>query len=156
MLSVGSVISWTSSLFTKALWPVCTLPAGGHVSCLCYLCSYSWQQVHSLTFFRQVFSLCCPNPEGVQQPWLHSSWSPVHIGWLVSTLCSWCHCTSAGRWICKLKAGRISMQRSRGTPSVFSNESNFLEQSSTSECSINVSFALMFMLSIPRRQTGRW
>lgn len=49
----------------------------------------------------------------------------------------------------------ISMQRSVETP-VFSYESNFLEQSSTSECSINVTFALMFMLSIPWRHTGWW
>lgn len=55
--------------------------------------------------------------------------------------------------ICKLRATVISMPRSTGTP-VFSYESNFLEQSSTSECEINVSFALMFMLSIPLRETG--
>lgn len=41
-----------SSLFSEAPWPVCTLPAGGHVFCLCYLYSYSWQQVLSLTYLE--------------------------------------------------------------------------------------------------------
>lgn len=155
---MGSLIPWMSSLFSEAPWPVCALPAGGHLSCLCFVCSYSWQQVLSLTYFGRVFSLCLPSPGGVQQPWLHYTWSPVwHMHWPISLpVSSWCHCTSAGRWICKLEAGMISMHRSIGTPSVFSYESNFLEQSSTSECSINVSFALMFMLSISWRQTGWW
>lgn len=41
--------------------------------------------------------------------------------------------------------GAISMQRSLGTPSESSYERNFLEQSSTSECWMNVISTLMFM-----------
>lgn len=136
MLCMCPLFCWMSSVFCEAQWPVCTPPAGGHVFCLCYLCSYSWQQVLSLTFVGRVFSLCLQSPEGVQQPWLHCTWSPVwHMHWSITLPSShWCYCTSAGHWLCKLEAGKISMQRSIWTPSVFSYERNFLEQSLTSAC----------------------
>lgn len=101
-----SLFPWMSSLFCEAPWPVRALPAGGRVSCLCYLCSYSWQQVLSLTFVGRVFSLCLPSPGGVQQAWLPCTWSPcmayasVHYS---PNAPPWCHCTSAGHWLCKLE-----------------------------------------------------
>lgn len=93
---------------------------------------------------------CFLCPRGVLQPWLHLISCMTH--W--SATLPWGHYTSAGQKICNLEANVIYIHRSTGTPSVFSYERNFLEQSSTSEYEINVSFALMFMLSIPCGKLG--
>lgn len=137
------------------LWPQCFLPAGGCVSCLAYPCSYSGQQLLSLTLFGRVFRLYLLKPRG--QCTSHNFSSPPDpLHWDVLQPISFLQVPLYQRRtlnICKLRSTVISMPRSAGTP-VFSFESYFLEQSSASECEINASFALMFMLSIPLRETG--
>lgn len=138
------------------LWPLCFLPAGGRVSCLAYPCSYSRQQLLSLTLFGRVFSLYLLSP-GDSAPAITSLLYLIPcIGMCFSPLVSSTVPLYQRRTlnICKLRATVISMHRRSTGTSVFSYESNFLEQSSTSECEMNVSFALMFMLSIPLRGTG--
>lgn len=62
------------------LWPPCSLPAGGHVSCLAYPCSFSQQQLLSLTLFGWVFSLYLLSPGGIAPaitPPPPHTWSPA-------------------------------------------------------------------------------
>lgn len=82
------------------LWPLCSLPAGGHVSCLAYPCSYSRQQLLSLTLFGRVFSLYLLSPGGSAPAITSLPHLIPCIGMCSSPLVSSeCDCTTAGHWI---------------------------------------------------------
>lgn len=82
------------------LWPLCFLPAGDHVSCLAYPCSYSRQQLLSLTLFGQVFSLYLLSPGGRAPTITSLPHLNLCIGMCFNPLVSsQCHCASAGHWI---------------------------------------------------------